>query len=94
MSECQRCDGEIGTNSDNRPCWNRGTIQLNRACCIGDPLSGSDFLKHPSVKGANFQVIDIGWGDDRKGYPGNNNYLICQDCNDELIGIVGKFFGF
>jgi len=84
---CNRCGEEIQEGRWEHTHY-AGKIMLGRDCCIDDPLgiTSDKLLEYFVVKAFGYQYLELEWG------YGDDKYSMCRKCQDELIGLIGKFF--
>lgn len=97
---CSRCGNRINLSRWEEQWPNYGKVQLGFASQIFGTLCGEDGCAkrehfkvwhegHPAMTLNGAQQICFEW---RKG--GENDYILCRECQREFIGIVGAFFRF
>ena len=92
--KCSRCKKEADDGTWESGC-NYGRIQLGlssqifAALCPGKPDAWK--IGHPAAVKNDAQEVIFDWGENYNK-PEVSDYVLCRECQKELIGIVGRFF--
>jgi hypothetical protein len=90
---CSRCKNVANPNDGWEHGWPLfGRLDVGIHSCAAHKLGDPTWTPHPAIRDYGAQRVIFEWGNGYE-YDSRGRYRLCAECQADLLGVLGAFFG-